>query len=79
MGEPTGGSTGNGVRIAVIPGVCTANICSKHDYAPDGYDFVGKGFVPDIAAPESYKTYFKDKQDNAMTKALQWLNKQIRK
>ena len=40
---------------------------------------MGKGFVPDIAAPESYKTYFKDKQDNAMTKALQWLNKQIRK
>lgn len=79
VGEPTGGSTGNGVRIAIIPGVCTANICSKHDYAPDGYDFVGKGFVPDIAAPESYKTYFKDKQDNAMTKALQWLNKQIRK
>lgn len=79
VGEPTGGSTGNGVRVDVIPGVCFAKICSKHDYAPDGTDFVGHGFTPDISAPETYKTYFKDKRDNAMTQAIDFLHKQLRK
>lgn len=78
VGEPTGGSTGNAMRVELIPGVCGAKICSKHDYAPDGTEFVGKGFAPDISAPETYKTYFKDKRDNAMTKALECLRKQLR-
>lgn len=77
VGEPTGGSTGNALRVEVIPGVCGAKICSKHDYAPDGSEFVGRGFTPDILAPETYKTYFKDKCDNAMTKALACLRKQL--
>ncbi len=78
VGEPTGGSTGNSVRVEIIPGVCYAKICAKHDYAPDGSEFVGRGFTPDILAPETYKTYFKDKRDNAMTKALEHLRKLLR-
>lgn len=75
VGEKTGGSTGNGVRVSIIPGVCEANICSKHDFAADGSDFVGYGFTPDIPVAETHNSYFNAKRDNALTKALQWLNK----
>ena len=75
VGEKTGGSTGNGIKVSIIPGVCEANICSKHDFAADGSDFVGHGFTPDIPVTETYNSYFKAKRDNALTKALQWLNK----
>ena len=77
VGENTGGSTGNGVLVSIIPGVCAANICSKHDYAADGTEFVGKGFVPDVHVTETYNSYFKAKRDNALTKAVQWLKKRF--
>lgn len=48
IGEPTGGSTGNGVKIVLIEGLATANICAKKDIAPDGSVFVGIGVIPDI-------------------------------
>ena len=73
IGTPTAGSTGNGVRIELIPGKNYANICSKHDIAPDGTDFVGKGIIPDIIVEESYQTFFEDKKDAALTAALQYL------
>jgi len=36
---------------------------------------VGYGFTPDIPVAETHNSYFKAKRDNALTKALQWLNK----
>ncbi|MCD8237415.1 MAG: S41 family peptidase [Prevotellaceae bacterium] len=76
IGQPTGGSTGNGVRIPLIPETMTwANICSKHDTAPDGTEFVGKGFMPDIPVEEDYQSYFIDKTDKCVTTALRMLSR----
>ncbi len=77
VGEPTGGSTGNGVRLDVIPGACAANICAKHDTASDGTDFDGVGFQPDIPATETYQSYFKDRQDNCLRTAIRHLKQQL--
>lgn len=74
IGTPTGGSTGNGVRIELIPGHSWANICSKHDTAPDGTEFVGSGFQPDIQVEETWKSLFEDPIDRATLKALEYLN-----
>lgn len=68
VGTRTAGSTGNGVGVTLIPGVAYANICSKHDTAPDGTEFVGIGIVPDIEAAESYDSYF-GKGDSPVIKA----------
>ena len=73
VGTPTGGSTGNGVRVELIPGFSYANICSKHDVGPDGTDFVGKGIQPDIWVDETYASWFEDKTDAALTAALKYL------
>ena len=70
VGEPTGGSTGNGVRVELQPGVSYANICSKHDTAPDGTEFVGIGHKPDVTASETYDSYFNAPRDNAISTAL---------
>ena len=79
IGRPTGGSTGNGVRVELIPGVAMANICSKHDTAADGTEFVGHGFTPDIHVEETYKSYFLDKYDATVTTACKVLEKEIKK
>lgn len=73
IGEPTGGSTGNGVRFELIPGHSYANICAKHDVAPDGTEFVGVGIQPDVVVKETYQSWFKDKNDAAMSAALEYL------
>ncbi|MDE6085890.1 MAG: peptidase S41, partial [Muribaculaceae bacterium] len=57
VGTPTGGSTGNGVRVQ-LNSLVSANICSKHDTAPDGSEFVGIGIQPDIIVTESPDSYF---------------------
>ena len=48
IGEPTGGSTGQPLRLR-LPGGLTAAVCSKRDRFPDGTEFVGVGIQPDIA------------------------------
>ena len=73
VGEPTGGSTGNGVRICLQEGVSWANICSKHDVSPDGFEFVGHGLQPDIPVSETYNSYFTEGADAALQAARQWL------
>ena len=73
IGAPTGGSTGNGVRIELLAGKLYANICSKHDVAPDGTEFVGRGLRPDVCVEETYGSWFKDKADAAVSAALQYL------
>lgn len=70
IGTPTGGSTGNGVRLTLIDGVAYANICSKHDTAPDGTDWVGTGIIPDIEARETYETHFGRHGSAALKAAL---------
>lgn len=76
LGTPTGGSTGNGVRIELIPGKNYANICSKHDCSVDGTDFVGVGIQPDKEIQETYASYFLDKYDAALTGALKEIARQ---
>lgn len=79
IGRTTGGSTGNGVRIELIPGLAMANICSKHDTAADGTEFVGHGFKPDIQVEETYQSYFHDEHDAAITTACDVLKEQMKK
>lgn len=70
MGTRTGGSTGNGVRVTLIPGHSYANICSKHDVMPDGTEFVGIGIVPDVEVEETYDSYFNTKEGAQLNEAL---------
>lgn len=77
IGTPTGGSTGNGVRVELIPGHTYANICSKHDAMPDGTEFVGIGIKPDIEVSENYDSYFKKKENNVLKAALKYLKSEL--
>jgi len=72
-GAPTAGSTGNGVRLVLIPGVAYANICSKHDVAPDGTEFVGIGIKPDIEIRENYGSFFGSEGSPVVKAALRLL------
>jgi C-terminal processing protease CtpA/Prc len=47
VGEKTGGSTGQPLRID-LPGGASARICTKRDTYPDGRQFVGVGIIPDL-------------------------------
>jgi len=47
FGNPTGGSTGQPLRIQ-LPGGGSARICCKRDTYPDGREFVGYGIKPDV-------------------------------
>jgi C-terminal processing protease CtpA/Prc len=49
VGEPTGGSTGQPLLVA-LPGGGSARICTKKDTYPDGRVWVGKGIVPTLRA-----------------------------
>lgn len=74
IGTATGGSTGNGVRPSLTgDGKIMANICSKHDLAPDGTEFVGLGLIPDIIVEESAASYFDPKRDDLITAAVSHL------
>lgn len=74
IGTATGGSTGNGVRVSLTGnGQIMANICSKHDVAPDGTEFVGIGLIPDVVIEESAKSYFDTKRDDLISAAIRHL------
>lgn len=75
IGTPTGGSTGNGVRVELIPHHSMANICSKHDISPDGTEFVGIGHLPDIHIEETWESIFLHNTDAATTEAISYLTK----
>ena len=47
VGRPTGGSTGQPLRVE-LPGGGGARVCTKRDTYPDGRDFVGVGIEPDV-------------------------------
>lgn len=75
IGTRTGGSTGNGVRITLIPGFCYANICSKHDVMTDGTEFVGIGIIPDVEIEETYDSYFNTEKGTQLSEALERLRR----
>ena len=75
VGEPTGGSTGNGVRLILQEGVAWANICSKYDIGPGNNDFVGRGLLPDVPVEETFDSYFRDPQSAALSAALRLLQR----
>lgn len=52
IGEPTGGSTGQPLVIA-LPGGGRARIRTKHDVAPTGVEFDGVGVQPDLYVPRT--------------------------
>jgi C-terminal processing protease CtpA/Prc len=47
IGQPTGGSTGMPLQIE-LPHGAGMRICTKRDTYPDGREFVGVGFIPDV-------------------------------
>ena len=47
IGQATGGSTGQSL-IFDLPGGGKARVCTKHDFRPDGTEFVGFGIQPDV-------------------------------
>lgn len=75
VGEPSGGSTGNGVRLTLQEGVAWANICSKHDIGPGNNPYVGRGLLPDVPAEETYDSYFRAPQTVALATALRLLKR----
>lgn len=70
IGTPTGGSTGNGVRVTLIEGMAMASICAKKDIAPDGTVFVGVGVIPDIMAQKTKESFLSGK-DLVLARAIQ--------
>lgn len=78
IGTPTGGSTGNGVRPSLTAnGAITANICSKHDVAPNGTEFVGIGLIPDLTVEESSASYFDPLRDDVLEAAIRHLKAEL--
>jgi len=47
VGEPTAGTTGNPVNVA-LPGGAILRVCSLWCTYPDGREFVGRGIEPDV-------------------------------
>lgn len=72
IGEPSGGSTGQPLVIA-LPGGGVARICSKRDTFPDGTDFVGIGVIPDILVKPIISDFVENK-DSVLERALRELN-----
>ena len=70
IGEPTGGSTGQPLRIDLL-GV-SAGICTKWDRFPDGTEFVGIGIRPDIEVRRT-KADVAAGADPALDKAVEFL------
>jgi carboxyl-terminal processing protease len=72
IGEPTGGSTGQPLRI-VLYGT-SAGICTKWDFFPDGTDFVGVGIRPDLEVRRT-KADVAAGTDPVLAKAVEILRK----
>ncbi len=71
LGEPTGGSTGQPLRID-LPGGGTARVCTKHDSSPDGKEFVGVGVMPDRLVHQTREDIAAGR-DTALSAALEEL------
>lgn len=69
IGTTTAGSTGQALQIP-LPGGGILAICTVHDILPDGGEFVGIGFQPDIEVKETISSYFAG-NDLVLERALQ--------
>lgn len=58
IGTPTGGSTGNPIRIELGFGIF-AQICTKNEWDAEGRKFIGVGIIPDIEVEESADDFLK--------------------
>jgi C-terminal processing protease CtpA/Prc len=76
VGETSAGSTGQPLAFQ-IPGGAWVGITSKHDTMPDGTEFVGVGFAPDISAEQTVDGYRAGK-DPGLARALEELRSRIR-
>jgi len=69
IGTITGGSTGNPIRIELLPDIASAIICTRKVLHPDGEVFVGIGIRPDIEIEET-ETDFLNNTDPVLEQAL---------
>lgn len=75
IGSPTGGSTGNPIRINLGYGIY-CNICTKKEWDAEGKEFIGVGIMPDIMVEES-EDLFLQGRDNVVEKAVDVLRKRM--
>lgn len=78
VGEPTGGSTGQPLRIDGLPAGGTARICTKRDTFPDGTEFVGVGVQPDVLVRPTIADYVAGR-DTVFEKGLEELQAMLAK
>lgn len=71
VGEKTAGTTGQPLVIK-LPGGGSARICTKHDFYPDGREFVGIGIIPDVEVHPTQESVASGK-DTVSEKALERL------
>jgi C-terminal processing protease CtpA/Prc len=69
IGKPTGGSTGQPLMINLNNDL-SVRICSRRCWCADGYEFVGKGFMPDIEVDETIEDILSEK-DVTLEKAIE--------
>ncbi len=73
VGETTGGSTGNGVRLT-LPGGIGARIVVKRDSYPDGREWVGYGIEPDVRVGQTAEEFVRER-DVALARAVELLGR----
>ena len=71
IGKSTGGSTGQPLMINLNSDLSVI-ICSRRCWCANGYEFVGKGFVPDIEVEETIEDILSEK-DVTLEKAILYL------
>ena len=68
MGEHTAGSTGQPL-VFPLPGNAVGAVCSRRSLTPDGREFVGVGFAPDVTAYLSQEDLFLNR-DSTLDSAI---------
>jgi carboxyl-terminal processing protease len=68
IGEASGGSTGQPLFFR-LPGGGSARVRTKHDFYPDGKEFVGIGVLPDITAHPTIAGV-RDQRDDMLEAAI---------
>ena len=71
IGKPTGGSTGQPLFIR-LNNEFSVRICARRCWCADGYEFVGKGFIPDIEVEETIEDIISGK-DVTLERAILYL------
>ncbi len=74
IGKSTGGSTGQPL-VLQLNDEFSVRICSRRCWCADGYEFVGKGFIPDIDIEKSIDDIISEK-DMTLEKAILYLDEE---